>query len=217
MLILTPVHNFTFEGREGSSSDGPVVAETWVENVYQIEAKDLYDTKVFVDLGANIGAVSVYAASLNPEAKVIAVEPEPHNRELLEKNLERNGVTDQVEVFSVLVHAPDVPEDTWWKINDGHGNSKISQEGTLAEVISLSTLFDRAGVDQVDVLKVDIEGAEFAALQDVAALNRVKYLTLEFDGGRPEFGDLVTTLAHWGSLHILGSPERGGYIYGRRY
>lgn len=217
MLILTPVHNYTFEGRDDSPSDGPVIAETWVENVYQIEAKDFYDTKVFVDLGANIGSVSVYAASLDPEVKVIAVEPEPHNRELLLRNLERNGVTDQVEVFSVLVHGPDVPEGTRWKISDDHGNSKISQKGASAEVISLSTLLDRAGVDQVDVLKVDIEGAEFATLQDTDALDRVKYLTLEFDGGRAEFGDLVTTLAHWGSLHILGSPQRGGYIYGRRY
>ena len=216
LIIASGEKPHYFHAREDSPSDHLVVAETWSENVYQIHEKDFFDSKVFVDVGANIGAVSVYAASLNPDIKVIAVEPEPHNRDLLVRNIVKNGVEKQVKVFPLIIHSPS-SEGSSWKVNDGHGNSQISQEGVAAEVVSLSTLFDRAGLDQVDVLKVDIEGAEFAALQDVAALNRVKYLTLEFDGGRPEFGDLVTTLAHWGSLHILGSPQRGGYIYGRRY
>lgn len=230
MIILTPQQHYSFLGRDDSPTDAAVVRETWVENVYQIQRGDFYDSGVFVDIGANIGAVSVYAASLNdqdselPPVKVIAVEPEPHNRNLLTQNLVRNNVFDQVRVYTSMICGPVFPVGAKSWISDEHGDSKEMAygQGTEVYVASLGRLFEIAQVSEVDVLKIDVEGAEYQILQDIDALQRVKYLTMEFDAvaRQPEFhpfGELVADLAHWGSLQIVGSPERGGYIYGRRY
>ena len=69
-------------------------------------------------------------------------------------------------------------------------------------------------------MKIDIEGAEFDLIVNTPAetLAKIRYITLEFDksfDGR--FGMMVEKLSKQFGLEILGSPERGGYIYGHRY
>ena len=110
MIILTPNPDYKFNARDTSNggSDELVIKETWVENVYQIEAGDFNiddddKEKVFVDIGANIGAVSVYVASLHKDIKVYAYEPEHNNHELLIQNTRENRVNHQVSVFKQAV------------------------------------------------------------------------------------------------------------------
>jgi len=165
MIILTPDSRYIFHGRADSLSDPAVVKEMWVENVYQIYPGDFY-TGVMIDIGANIGAVSVWAAALNtgkkeelPPIHVIAVEPEPHNRKLLIKNLEENRVADYVTVD------PRAVSDTYGTayINDGHGNSQLGAEGDKVDVIPLEALFTE-DMPLCDVLKVDVEGPSTTSL-----------------------------------------------------
>lgn len=218
MLILTPDVQYSFVGRDDSGSDHLVVRETWVENVYQIFGRDFSDTNTMLDIGANIGAVTVFAASLG--ADVVAVEPEPENRALLVDNIARNGVSGQCRVFDVAV----MGEGGVVNVEAGHGHSRVvgAPNGHTVEVeaVSLAGLLDRAGWSCVDVVKVDVEGAEYqifgAASSEV--LRRIRYLTLEFDATDDEtFGAVVSKLACDFGLTVLGSPRRGGYIYARRY
>jgi hypothetical protein len=69
-------------------------------------------------------------------------------------------------------------------------------------------------------MKIDIEGAEFDLIINTPAetLAKIKTLVLEFDksfDGR--FGQMIEKLSKQFGIDILGSPERGGYVYANRY
>jgi len=235
MLILTPRNDYRFHTRDSRDDpsddhdlDFKVVKETWVENVYHIENDDFYDTGVMVDIGANIGAVSLYVDSLNherdkekPPIRVFAVEPEPHNIAFLKKNIADNPTTGTITVIENAV---------WHKA----GKAKISNRGgnaslfkhpknggyTEIDTITIADIFDKYQIKEADVMKIDIEGAEYDLLINTPddILKRIKYLTLEFDANDDgKFGQMVDKLSRIFGIQILGSPARGGYIYGKRY
>jgi FkbM family methyltransferase len=221
MIVLTPNQRYRFHTRDGSPSDEAVIRETWVENVYRIHDSDLIRAgATFVDLGANIGAVSVYAASRAPGLRVIAVEPEPDNLDLLQRNITTNQVDGQVHIARVAVAAE--PGRGW--IHAGHGNSTLHHEpdpdGTEIEIVTLAELLDTHSVRECDFLKIDVEGAEYDIIDgaDLPTLHRINAIALEFDAvGDDRFGPMIAKLAKVFGIEILGSPERGGYVYGRRY
>lgn len=217
MIILTPNPNYKFVARDHESHcDELVIRETWVENVYQIELGDFHSSKLMIDLGANIGSVSLYAVSLDPEVKVIAYEPQLDNYNLLLENIELNGATDRITVVKKAVSNT---RGTLGISND-LGNSHLTKD-KAAEQVELITLEDVLdGIEECDVLKIDVEGAEYEIITGASdeTLNKIRYLTLEFSNTtKNKFGGIIATLSRCFNLHIIGSYERGGQIYGRRY
>ena len=228
MKLLTPNAKYSFEiddkllEQVDLKDSMQVVKEAWVENVYQIQVGDFFDTGVFIDLGANIGAVSLYVASFNDNRdgkpiKVIAYEPEPHNLKYLSGNVKTNQKVEQIKIVNKAVY----DYAGKMKITNRGGNSQLNTgEGAEVEVIPLRDVFTDNKIGECDVMKIDIEGAEYAVLlgAEVETLRKIKYLTLEFTGTSLEqFGKLVAHLAQVFNLHIIGTPQNGGYIYGRRY
>ena len=219
MIIYTPDAEIYFTGRDGSPSDHLVVKETWLENVYRITGGDLSDTKIMIDLGANIGAVTIWAAHLG--ARVIAVEPDPENSNLLALNLHNNNIpTAQVTILPVAV----VPEPGVMLLEPGHGHSQVVNDATPTtlevEGVTLAEVYVRADAPYCDVLKIDIEGCEYPLLMATPrdVIRKASYLTIEFDAADQfTFGALVAKLACDYSVKIIGSPERGGYLYCKRY
>src|SRR5688572_6336531 len=65
------------------TSDLPTLQKVWRDEEYRFDG----DPKFIVDAGANIGIASIYFATKFPNARVIAIEPEPENFTLLEKNI----------------------------------------------------------------------------------------------------------------------------------
>ncbi|HBH97586.1 MAG TPA: hypothetical protein DDX89_07370 [Candidatus Omnitrophica bacterium] len=61
------------------------------------------DGDTFIDVGANVGAFSLYAAMRHPGVRVIALEPEYANLHLLRDNVMKNGLQDRVEVYAVAL------------------------------------------------------------------------------------------------------------------
>jgi FkbM family methyltransferase len=184
----------------------------WGENVYQLHAGDFANHGVVVDVGANIGAVTVWAAAHG--ARVIAVEPQPDNLRLLRQNIADNKVDATVYERAVGTERGEV------FISDRHGNSKVGTDGTSVQMVRLEDVFTDHGITECAVLKIDIEGSEYPLIAgaSIETLNMVRYLTMEFDGATDEvFGGMIAKLAKVFNTHIIGSPERGGYIYAHRY
>lgn len=222
MLILTPNPNYEFEGRDDSNggSDRLVVKETWVENVYQIDKGDFNLEKggTLIDLGANIGAVSVYAASLDNRIKVFAYEPESNNFELLQKNIKKNRVSEQISTIKQAVSNFNGVSH----ITNSQGNSMLSDNEAMEKinVITLKEVFAHNNLTECDVMKVDVEGAEYEIFTkaDFEDLMKIRYITMEFTNTDAEtYGLLMASLSRAFNLHSIGSYERGGMIYGRRY
>jgi len=204
--------------------DYKVINETWIENVYRINEGQFFGEGVFVDVGANIGAVSIFVDSFNKnrdddsKIRVYAVEPEPNNLYLLNENIKYNPIENITVVNNAIWH-----EEKMVSISNRGGNSSIvdlEEDGAEVLAITLETLFSTYDIKEVDVMKIDIEGAEFDLILKTPpeTLAKINKLVLEFDksfDGR--FGQMVEKLSKQFGIDILGSPERGGYIYANRY
>ena len=136
------------------------------------------EPKVIFDLGANIGLASVYFSNRYPEAKVLAVEPDRSNFGLLVTNTAGYpGVTPLLGA----VWDKDIELKTL-DVGLGHWGFMTSESGVGAACrgYSMSTLMDMAGVDHIDILKIDIEGAEKEVFENPHTwLPRVGYLVIE--------------------------------------
>jgi FkbM family methyltransferase len=222
-------YNFQIRENENDPSydhnlDFKVINETWQENVYRLHEYQFSYNGVFVDIGANIGAVSIFVDSFNKnrgfenKIKVYAVEPEPNNLYLLKQNIENNPTENITIINNAIWH-----EEKMVLISNRGGNSNIMEpEEDTSEVlaITLETLFSTYDIKEVDVMKIDIEGAEFDLILNTPeeTLGKIKTLVLEFDksfDGR--FGKMIEKLSKQFGIDILGSPERGGYVYANRY
>lgn len=126
-----------------------------------------------IDAGANEGAYTIYAAArIGPAGRVMAIEPSPRELERLRANLELNNAANVTVVPAALAERPgqvelQIAEDAHAGQNTfgsfvypGVGSS--GQVGVTATTIDM--LVDEHGLDRVDVIKLDLEGAEERAL-----------------------------------------------------
>lgn len=183
---------------------------------------------VIVDVGANIGFYSVYAATrLVPEGRVFAFEPIPACAEVIETNCRRNGI-DNVTVFQLGVGKQDgvVP----FHIAERSGDSSLfavlsSQQIESAVVLSPRRLF--AMFSRIDLIKVDCEGAEFILLweadkrewEKVAAVSMEYHLGLNTgypDGNPTVVADRLVELGFRVLSHQPTKDPRFGYIRAQR-
>ena len=231
MTSILKHNDYNFQIRENLEDpsydhnlDFKVINETWIENVYRIHQGQFFGGGVFVDVGANIGAVSLFVDSFNKDReddskiKVYAVEPEPNNLYLLNQNIQNNPTENITIVSNAIWH-----EEAMVSISNRGGNSSIvdlEEDSSEVLAITIETLLSTYDIKEVDVMKIDIEGAEFDLIINTPAetLAKINRLVLEFDksfDGR--FGQMIEKLSKQFGIDILGSPERGGYVYANRY
>ena len=143
----------------------------------------------FVDVGANWGYYTLLAADLvGPTGRVVAFEPHPTLVSLLEQNVSLNGLACTILPIAV---ADKVGEMTLSGFDQADGNWAVSKLGDLADrerpqfqvqTGLLEELLDENGIDEVDLLKIDIEGAEalvIPTLDEGLARGRYKRILLE--------------------------------------
>jgi FkbM family methyltransferase len=127
----------------------------------------LREDDVFVDVGANCGAYSLFAArNVGPNGRVIAIEPMPEMLKRLRYNIAVNGFR-HIEVVPTAV-GPEAGTATLFVDEDRRGLSSMEKlEGATPLQVPIATLLSvvkRAGIDRIDALKIDIEGFEDRAL-----------------------------------------------------
>ena len=142
---------------------------------------------VIVDLGANIGLASVFFGVKYPDAKILAVEPERDNFAAMVANTAELGervVTQHCAVWSrdgfIYLHTEDNDGRTlgaWGvQVSDRPPNTE-----RRVPCKKLTTLLNMAGFSNVDILKVDIEGAELELFSHEANewLSRIDLIIVE--------------------------------------
>ncbi len=229
MKIYAHDPRFILNGRDDSKTDAVVVREIWCENVYEVFDGDLADTGIVIDLGANIGAFGLYAAKLGAK-KVIFVEPEPHNVEILRQNVADNKhnvpecefIVDERAVFGKHTYQP-----LHAYMTNEHGDSRLLVDGDArssertdlqqVKYTTLDDLFKEHGLEYIDVLKIDIEGLEGDVLLGAqeSTLNLCRYITLEYDQHATDLGKIVEVLSKTHQIKYVGS--NGGMLFAKRY
>ena len=137
---------------------------------------------VVVDVGANIGWYTLRAA--RRAKKVYAFEPEPTNYELLQKAVRANGFSN-VELEKLIVGDTDGETDLFLSIDAGR-HSTVRKSGRKITV-KCTTLDSFLPTQTIDVLKVDVEGAEsrvLAGADEGIKGGRIRNIIMELN---PEF------------------------------
>ncbi len=136
-----------------------------------------------IDAGAHCGMSLAYFKSIYPNSKILAFEPEPKNFSLLVDCVQKNQWSS-VDIQNFALAAYDGSAELQTTADDSMGatlSDRLNQKGLKTENISvgvrrLGTWIDRP----VDLLKLDIEGAEFDVLEDIAPkLSFVKRIVCE--------------------------------------
>ena len=179
--------------REGTTDFG-TWNEVWLDQVYSSVPRCLNGCRTIVDLGANTGLATLYFASAFPGANVFSVEPHPENYAILRQNIRQLGNrcrTLQAAVWNndgKLAQSGSSPAY-------GHDAFRFREDASnphnaTIEALSMQTIFERSGFDRIDLLKVDIEGAEVQLLQGAGDwLTKVNAIAIEFHGNsRAESG-----------------------------
>ena len=117
---------------------------------------------VAIDGGAHIGVITLLLASLCPSGRIFAFEPVPENRAHLQENVAANGITN-VTVEAAALYNED-GELTLSFDESYPGGSHIGDGGCRVASTRLDTWARRRDLDRLDLVKLDVEGAEPAVL-----------------------------------------------------
>lgn len=184
------VHSFVINGFPIEVTDMPgsisaeIIACELQSDCYGLNRIDFTPGDVVIDIGAHIGMFAIYMALCFPQVVIHAFEPFPENFELLEQNLNRNGIT------SVRIHRQGVTGDGRFLemvTNPQNSGGSTCYSRTLDHrrctgipSTTLDQIFDSLDVDKCKFLKIDCEGSEYEILSSTHTLSKVEYLSGEF-------------------------------------
>lgn len=136
-----------------------VVEEIFRKEIYRLRLKKNSNLTI-IDLGANIGLYSLWANEHYRVKKLVCVEPDSENFSLLKENLELNGLTNKTLALQVAISSSNGRQEfNKHFINKGmHELGRAGFEGV--KTLTLASLIDKAKIDAVGILKIDIEGGE---------------------------------------------------------
>lgn len=176
--------------------------------------------RTILDIGGNIGVASRYLAHRFPQARVHAFEPVPANLELLRRNAAHSS---RIEVHAFALGGEDgelalsLPDATGF--NQGGYSAFAGGAAQLrAPVRRVEGALAQAGIDDVDVIKIDTEGAEYAILsafpERVIAGAKWIYGELHSDGiaAAADFRTL-DYLSRWFDIETAKTVRKRNYFF----
>jgi FkbM family methyltransferase len=160
------------------TSDLRCLGKVFVDYEYVIPFET--NPRLIVDAGANIGLATLYFSGKFPGAKIIAIEPEQSNYDLLVRNC--SGMAN-VTLWHAAVWNRDTslqitnPDAEKWAFTVTPGRPN----GSGIKALTIPQILAQSGHDTIDILKLDIEGAERELFRDGCEewLPRVKIMIIE--------------------------------------
>jgi FkbM family methyltransferase len=201
------------------TSDFAVFRQVFLERQYG--RLPVREPRIIIDAGANIGLASLYFLHQYPGARIIAIEPDPENLAIAEKNLKafRNRCT--------------IVRGALWsgkrtlqlKRVGAHWETQVvtSAEGSSIQAYSLADLANEYSFSSIDLLKIDIEGAEEEVFRrgGPAVFDRVSCCAIELHGPTCETAFRSAAAPHrfvWqhrGELTIVSRRQKATYATSR--
>lgn len=164
------------------TSDISVLSQVFVIGEYSMEFR--ISPRVIVDAGANIGLTSVFYANKYPQARILAIEPELSNYEILQKNVApyskivpiRAGLwKDNTNLYVV---DPGLGKYGFQTVD--HFQLDRPENTESVPGVTIEKLMADYELEHIDILKVDIEGAEKEVFESASLwINRVGVVEVE--------------------------------------
>ena len=168
---------------EPGSSDLYTIYEICYDRGYEPKQQPFpHHFRTVVDFGANIGVFSVWAAQAFHPETLVAVEMEPACFRQLSANICLNGLESVIRPIQAAIYEHTGQVATRRRI--GFSFHELLPHGTCncVQSFSFADFLQRTGLETIDLLKIDIEGAEkYLLTAENACLfrDRVKYILLE--------------------------------------
>jgi FkbM family methyltransferase len=152
--------------------------EIYVNGIYEQDTLDFLVKKispggVFLDLGANIGAISAPLSRRRKDIRIVCAEASPRLFAYLEKNLAGKGVADIYTINKALYYT-DNDELDFFSPDEKFGKGSLSPVFTTVAqkvtTIKLDTLIGQLGLPKVNLIKIDVEGYEHHVFKGGEAL-----------------------------------------------
>lgn len=157
LKIVLPKYRYPILLRN-NTTDVCVFYQVFLAKSYDVSIE--IEPKVIIDCGANIGLSTIYFKNRFPDAKIIAIEPEISNFELLKKNTEKYN-----DIF--CVNSGVWNKSTNLKIKEGNNGNwgfvleEVNyQNANTISAVSIYEIIQNYKISQIDILKIDIEGSE---------------------------------------------------------
>ena len=161
------------------TSDLSVYRDILLRGEYALDLP--FTPAAIVDAGANIGMASIYYTHRYPEARIIAVEAEHSNFEVMCRNV--------APYHNILpIHAALWSRDGFIQVSEPDPASGASGKwafvthegrGVRVRAMTMRTLMIEANIQHIDLLKVDIEGAEKEVFERCDWMEKVRALVIE--------------------------------------
>jgi FkbM family methyltransferase len=199
-----------------------LVHELFVNTAYTFSSPDRHPR--IVDCGANIGMSVLFFKALRPDADVIAFEPDPVTCAHLVRTVESNGLRNvRIENAAVGGHEGTV---TFYSSASDPASLSASIEPTAGGEMKTSVRMVRLSsflTDRVDLLKLDVEGAEYSVIDDLIAtgtMHLIREAVIEYHEipSRPDgVAYLTRTLQSEGfEVALINTEQRNGVVRARR-
>lgn len=170
----------------GDVDDYAIVCGCNSANVVSSCLKEMRKPRLCVfDIGANVGTVSISLGLLfRDRIKIHAVEPHPIIYDLLLKNISYHHLEDVITPHNVAVGSNQLYIGSGQPTANNTGVFRTSNVGgdgyTKVQNITLNDLITKSKVDHIDVLKMDIEGAEYNVFSDFTMWDCVSKYHIEY-------------------------------------
>lgn len=173
------------------SSDKGILEDIFINEPYSLNVLhsiiEGFDPKIIIDCGANIGIGSLYFNYKFPKAKIIAIEPENENYEMLLKNTKNiknieclNTGLWSKECYLEIVEGGNIT-------SSGFIVQECEKKENSMKAESINSLIKKYSIEEIDILKIDIEGAEKELFsENIEWLSKVKILIIELHDRRKE-------------------------------
>jgi len=143
------------------TTDLLVLEQVFLDREYQLDSISPESIRYIVDLGSNIGVTAMFWAQRYSEARIVLVEPDPDNFELLQRNTAAFG--DRCTLLNVAV-SDHRGKTSFFRSDREYGHSILRGDDSVSEIqvntLTVSDILCEAGFPRVDLLKMDIEGGE---------------------------------------------------------
>jgi FkbM family methyltransferase len=165
---------------DGSGTLTGTLAVVFVRREYG----DLAKFQTIVDIGAHLGSFAVYAARSCPNARIYCYEPEQRNLGLLKRNIEINGLDGRVSVFQCAVASKSGTRDlaVGGSLVHSFHIPPANANWETVDCTTLKDIFVNQGLEAIDLLKINCEGAEYEILESCsqADFKRIANIRLEY-------------------------------------
>ena len=144
-----------------------------------------FEPKIVFDVGANIGVTAVILANIYPKARIYSFEPVKENFDLLKENVVHYpnvaplhmGLGDKTETRTIYASEDNANLGGFSTFIKNDRDIHLEQD---INIIDVAKFCEKAGTP--DLIKIDVEGAEYEILSAIPDLQRVKWITGELHG-----------------------------------